>query len=415
MSKLPKILFFEGNADGTVGGSYFSLLFLVEALDRSKYTPVIAFRREIPFIQRFRDAGFDVRVRRGYRPFDSSWLESPLLKRLGPLRSLCHRGMSALNIAKFFGVSVPASMAFLLRNGISLVHANNSVTSNHELFMAALLLGVPVITHERGIKPQFPALTRFCARRLSRIICISEAVRSNLTEHGVGAQNLCVIYNAVDPARVQPRRLPDEMRTSLGMRPGQAVVVMTGNVRRWKGQDVLIRALRPIADRYPETVALLVGDAKEYDRPYIEELRRLIDERRLDANVRFLGYQENVADFVNLADVAVHASVLPEPFGRVILEAMAVRKPIVGARAGGVPELIVEGETGYTFEPGNWEELAARVIDLLEDPLKARAMGEAGYRRLTRVFSIHEQVTKTEAVYEEVLAGGGRRTARSTA
>ena len=62
MSKLPKILFFEGNADGTVGGSYFSLLFLVEALDRSKYTPVVAFRREIPFIQRFRDAGFEVRT-----------------------------------------------------------------------------------------------------------------------------------------------------------------------------------------------------------------------------------------------------------------------------------------------------------------------------------------------------------------
>ena len=73
---------------------------------------------------------------------------------------------------------------------------------------------------------------------------------------------------------------------------------------------------------------------------------------------------------------------LPEPFGRVLLEAMALRKPVVGSRGGGVTEIVKEGETGLTFAPGHSAELAAHVIDLLEYPERATAFGEAGYRRL---------------------------------
>ena len=101
-------------------------------------------------------------------------------------------------------------------------------------------------------------------------------------------------------------------------------------------------------------------------------------------------------------DVAVHTSITPEPFGRVLLEAMAMHKPVVGSRDGAVPEIVVDGETGYTFEPGNPEPLAARILDLLEHPDRARAFGEAGYRRLVDEFHVDRNVERTMAVYQAV-------------
>jgi glycosyltransferase involved in cell wall biosynthesis len=95
--------------------------------------------------------------------------------------------------------------------------------------------------------------------------------------------------------------------------------------------------------------------------------------------------------------------VTPEPFGRVLLEAMAMRKPVVGSRGGAVPEIVVDGETGYTFAPGDSGELAARILDLLEHPDRARAFGEAGYQRLVDEFHVDRNVERTMAVYARVL------------
>src|SRR5690606_34334475 len=118
----------------------------------------------------------------------------------------------------------------------------------------------------------------------------------------------------------------------------------------------------------------------------------------------FTGYQNRVPDFVNMMSVVVHASILPEPFGMVVLEGMAMRKPVIGSAAGGVIEMVVEGETGYTFPPGEPGPLAARLIELLSDPTRAAAMGEAGYQRVIRDFPLDRYAGEIQAAYDGILA-----------
>jgi glycosyltransferase involved in cell wall biosynthesis len=141
------------------------------------------------------------------------------------------------------------------------------------------------------------------------------------------------------------------------------------------------------------------------DAAYEARLRTLVREHGLESNVIFCGYQKFPADLVNVMDVVIHASIEPEPFGMVVLEAMGMHKPLIGSRAGGVPEMVVEGVTGYTYPPGDFAELARRLDELLSDPARARAMGDAGHARVVADFSVEKYADEVEAFYDEILAG----------
>jgi glycosyltransferase involved in cell wall biosynthesis len=108
-------------------------------------------------------------------------------------------------------------------------------------------------------------------------------------------------------------------------------------------------------------------------------------------------------NYINALDIQVHASIDPEPFGRVLLEAMALSKPLVASNGGAVPEIVVHEHTGLLFEPGNPTALAAALRTLLADRPRAAAMGAAGRARLLAEFSIRHNVELTQALYERVL------------
>jgi glycosyltransferase involved in cell wall biosynthesis len=115
------------------------------------------------------------------------------------------------------------------------------------------------------------------------------------------------------------------------------------------------------------------------------------------------GFKRDVANYINGLSVQIHASIAPEPFGRVLLEGMALGKPLVASNGGAVPEIVVDRETGLVFEPGNAEELADRVATLLEDPPLASRYGAAGRARLESAFSIAHNAERTQALYDRVL------------
>jgi L-malate glycosyltransferase len=394
-----RILHVEGNYDGTVGGSYFSLLFLLEHLDRSRFDSLLILRRDTALMPRFRAAAGAVRIIERTPPIRVPFRRTPVL---GPVFGVVQ---SALNLVRF-GATIVGLSRVIKAERVRLVHLNNSVTSNHDWMLAAMLAGVPCISHERGLNDEYSRTARWCAPRLARVICISQAVFDKLIERGVARDNLVMIHNGLDPSKVVPGRDEVAVRQAFGIGENRRIIGMLGNIRAWKGQDVLARALPAIIERIPNLTCLFVGESTAYERDYEIRLRQFIADHGLESHVVFTGYSQNVADALSVMEVAVHASVLPEPFGRVLLEAMAAKKPVVGSRDGAVTEIVRDGETGYTFAPGNPDELAARVIDLLERPEAARALGEAGYRRLVDHFHIAANVTKTMAVYSEVLEGG---------
>lgn len=385
-----RILYVEGNVDGTIGGSYFSLLFLVQALDRERYEPVVVFARGNELIPRFR--ANDVHVSIHCPP-------SPIRWRSGVGKILA----KGLNFVQGF-VLEPLRLARILRRErIQLLHLNNSITRNHPWIVGAKIARIPCITHERGINEHFKRRDRRLARSLDAIICISKAVENNFAQRGLEQLPTVTIHNGLDPADMPVTRDVEDIRKEFGIAADSRLIGIVGNVKPWKGQEVTIRAMGILRDEFPEVVCLLIGDTSAGDAHYRIELSELVERLRLKGRVIVTGYRADVANYVNALEIQIHASVAPEPFGRVLLEGMALRKPLVASYAGAIPEIIVPGQTGLMFTPGNAEELAECLRELLRDPDKARRFGEAGRKRLDEVFSITQNVSRTQELYDRLL------------
>jgi glycosyltransferase involved in cell wall biosynthesis len=388
-SRRTRVLYVEGNPDGTVGGSYFSLFYLVRGLDRSRYEPLVVFCKENTLLPKFHEAGIETRIVPPGEP----------VRWPGPVGRLLAK---APNFYRGF-VSEPRSLAGILRaERIDLVHLNNSIVRNHGWMMGAQLAGIPCLTHERGIHKGYSKRSRLLARRLRAVVCISGAVRDNFVRCGLGHLPLVTIPNALNPADMTPSRTRESVLAELGIPAERTVIGIVGNIRRWKGQEVVIRALAEIREQHPDVVLLLIGDTAREDAGYRRELDTLVQTLGLESRVVVTGFRTDVPDCVNALDVMIHASTDPEPFGRVLLEGMALRKPLVASRGGAVPEIVVDGETGLLFEPGNATELARALSALVGDPSRRAAMGDAGYRRLVAEFGLEGNVTRTQDLYRSL-------------
>lgn len=395
-----RIVYCEGNVDGTIGGSYYSLLYLVKGLERSRYAPLVVFHTEHSLLGRFRDAGvetlvwprfepatFGARVPTGWR-----WMRWPVLLL-----------QKAVNFFWGFVWQALVRAVFLRRVGARIVHLNNSVLRSHDWMLAARLAGLRCVSHERGINDDYPRAARFWAKRMDAVVCISDAVRRQLEAHGLDYGNLVTIYNGFDPGEAKVHESPTELRAAHGVAFDAPVLIMVGNLKAWKGQETVIRAMAQVCRRHPTVRCLLVGATSAADRAFETDMRALASELGLLEHVLFLGFRENVADYMRMADIVIHASVLPEPFGRVALEAMACRKPVIGSDAGGMAEIVQNGCTGLTFPPGDATSLAGAINWLLDHPEEAAQMGERGYARLIEQFHISANVRATERLYEGLL------------
>ena len=394
-----RILYCEGNLDNSVGGSHFSLFYLVESLDKSRYEPLIVFHRENRLIPMYQQAGLETRI----FPYRSALRLAPTLKRLPGIGRLFQLILNILNIFRMIVLPGLRCARYLKRNRIDLVHLNNTMVRNHHWMLGARLAGVKCISHERGINENISWISRVFARHLAAIVCISVSVRDNLQAQGIGEGKLVIVHNGLDPKKVQVKVNPAEIKGKYAITATSPVIGIVGNIKEWKGQAVVVRAVTRLRDRWPDIRCFLVGDT-DVERDYEEKLRILIREHGLQDNIIFTGYQSNVADFLNVMDIVIHASVLPEPFGRVLLEGMAMRKPIIGSRGGAVPEIVQEGVTGFMFTPGDDAELARCMALLLEDKDRARTLGENGYRRASQEFGIERNVQKTENLYARLFS-----------
>lgn len=397
------ILYCENNIDGTVGGSYYSLLYLVKNLDRERYHPIVIFYTQNALLSEFLDAGAEVYVWEKAKTFTFGSSRSRFCRWFPHLRPIAMLLQKLMNIVNAFILPALVRAWYLKKNRIKLVHLNNSILYNHDWMLAAKLARVKCITHERGINERFSASAKFWARNLDAVICISNAVLENMRERGADFGNLTLIYNGLDPAAIKISVRPDALREAYGISTKDVVVGMIGNIKAWKGQDTLVRAMDKVRRSLPTVRCLLVGGTSSADRAYEQWLHELIDSLGLGKHIIFTGYQRNVGNFIKACDVIVHASTLPEPFGRVILEAMACKKPIIGSRAGAVQEIIEEEQSGLTFPPGDSESLAEALLKVLSDREWMRYLGENGYKRLVDKFHIDRNIEQTQSLYDRIL------------
>jgi len=388
----------EHNVDGTVGGSHVCLLGICRHLDRSAWVPVVCFYQDNVLVPAFKELGVEVHL---FEPF------SPSVLSLGRRRGIFRVFGSVQSIVNLFRMVVIRPWAWMrvLRGlDIDAVHLNNSCAGDPDLVLAAIMLGIPVIAHQRGFPPRFGRIERLLAGRMKAIIAVSDVILEHLVDLGVPNRLVVRIHDGIELDRLRQIRQPNELRHELGLSADQLVVGMLGNVKSWKGQEVLVDAIPFIRRQFPTTCFVFVG--KVADGAYKKSLDRRLLAAGMERGVVFTGYREDAIDLIALMDVVVHASVEAEPFGLVVLEAMGKGKPIVATDLGGPKETVIDGVTGALFHSGDARSLASAVCDFLADPTARLTAGKAGIAHVHNNFSAQRNAEDIEAVLSAVVGGG---------
>lgn len=248
--------------------------------------------------------------------------------------------------------------------------------------------------------------------RLAHVVAAnSDAVGRELVRDGVPARKIVTVYNGMDTRRVKPLDglNREETLSALGLPADGArrFVTVVANMRHpVKDQATFLRAARRVRESVPDAAFVLAGEGA-----LVEHYRAMAAELGIGEHTFFTGRCARVPELLAVSSVCVLSSRGVEGFSNSIIEYMAAARPVVATDVGGAAEAIAEGETGYVVRPGDDETLAARVVELLNDAERARAMGERGLRRVREKFSCGAQLERVEALYARLLGGrGGRAT-----
>ena len=266
--------------------------------------------------------------------------------------------------------------------------------------LAAKKAGLPIIiTHVHSTyweyKKRHLLIERYLSRCTHRIICCSEAVKNFVTGHEkIKEDKTVVIYNGVDEERFLPVQDAWPPRARLGIDRESPVVGTVSSLTPHKGQKYLIQAAAKIREKYPATRFLIVGDGP---------LRRSLEEQALELSLQssliFTGARRDIPDLLSLMDIFVLPSSSREGLGIAIIEAMAMEKPTVATDIGGIPEVVQDGETGLLVRPGDSAALAKAIIELIDNPDRAKAMGKKGRNRFAQKFTRKTMLSKIEDLY----------------
>jgi glycosyltransferase involved in cell wall biosynthesis len=291
---------------------------------------------------------------------------------------------------------------WIRRDGISLVHLNNGF-ENLEANFAAELTGRPVVVHAHGSAGN-SRLTRRLALRGPTCIAISEAVGRSLVAAGVPINKVHVVPNplTLDPTPLEAAAKASA-RAAVGIPPNLRMIGIVGRIVEWKGQREFLEAAAIAMRQDPNLGAVIIGDVTDAMDVYGEEVRHLTTELGIADRVWFHGFIAHPHQVYSLLDVLVHSSILPEPFGLVITEAMALGIPIVAANAGGPLEIVTDGQDGFLADPRNPAAVAARITSLFADPSLYGRIGEAGRRTALARFSPVSYVERIARVYDTAL------------
>ncbi|MBM4065248.1 MAG: glycosyltransferase family 4 protein [Planctomycetes bacterium] len=242
-------------------------------------------------------------------------------------------------------------------------------------------------------------LERFSARFTDKIITLTKSGIGPYLKAGIGQKSqFDYIYNGIDVESLEKRKVDRiQKRQELGIENEYFLIVTAGRLVPVKGQTYLISALAQVITEIPNIRLVLLGDGELRG-----ELSGQVKTLGLEKQVLFPGMRSDVPEIISCGDLFVLPSV-NEGFGVVLLEAMAMGCPIVATNVGGVPEVVLDGETGILVPPGDPVELAGGIIQLLKDTSLAVKMAECGYQRLKACFDIRETVSKTEHLYKELL------------
>ncbi|WP_405175732.1 glycosyltransferase family 4 protein [Paenibacillus sp. FSL H8-0261] len=345
--------------------------------------PLVILAEDGALAERLREKGMDVRI----IPLDES------------IRS---RGRNAVNLgapaAAFKLLAYGRKLVPLLKaEKVDCVHTNSLKSALYGA-IAAKIAGVPLIWHIRDHigAPYLKPIVAKGIRLLSRLLPNGVIANSHSTLNALElprSKKTLVVYSAFAKA----------IGNGIGMRDQKDFnVLLVGRLAHWKGQHIVLEAAKSFKNE-PRVKFWLAGDALFGEEAYKQELLQKITNDEL-TNVSMLGHVDDIQGLMNTADLLIHTSVTPEPFGQVIVEGMAAGLPVIASNEGGPVEIVVQGETGLLIEPGDAAILADSIKWMLDHPEERRRMADNGMKRVKEHFVIENTVKDIVDYYKGLLA-----------
>ncbi|WP_150265354.1 glycosyltransferase family 4 protein [Paenibacillus tepidiphilus] len=346
--------------------------------------PLVILAEEGALAERLRERGIDVRI----IPLDES------------IRS---RGRNTVNLgapaAALKLLSYGGKLAPLLKEEkVDCVHTNSLKSALYGA-IAAKKAGVPLIWHIRDHigTPYLKPVVAKAIRVLSRLLPNGVIANSHSTLNALElprTKKTLVVYSAFAKA-IGEGALKRSQQQDFN-------VLLVGRLAHWKGQHIVLEAAKAFKQD-PRVKFWLAGDALFGEEEYKQELLQKIEQDDL-TNVSLLGHVDDIQGLMSNADLLIHTSITPEPFGQVIVEGMAAGLPVIASNEGGPVEIVVPGQTGLLIQPGDPAVLADAITWMLNHPAERRQMAENGMKRVKEHFVIENTVKDIVDYYKGLLA-----------
>lgn len=393
--KRTKVLFFEPYPMG-LGGNYLTQRLILERLDRSRFAPLVVAPINGVALDRYRSMGIECNV-------------------MPPPQAGDGYGGAALRKGVFGRLNAVAALliynlqlARMLRSRRIDVVYSNCVRAELSIGLAARLAGVPSVLYVKGELAN-PLIDRICFLLATKVLFFCAANRDDKYPGWVRwfSKKIGVLRIGLEPATIAGvlERDHSALRKELEIDSRRYNVAVLGQLYRPKGQHFVVEALSRVVSDFPNIRLFIVGDhvLDEY-RSFRAELEESIARYGLGEHVRFTGWRTDALDIVSQMDLVIHPS-LSEGFGRAVLEAMALGKPVIASAVGGLREAIQNGRNGYLVVPGDVPAIAQRWRELLSNRELGQQLGQEARRTVLADYLIDDKVAILAEIWTEMAAG----------
>jgi glycosyltransferase involved in cell wall biosynthesis len=296
---------------------------------------------------------------------------------------------------------------YVRKNGIRIIHSTDRPRDAISCALVAMLSGAKSVIHLHVVPDTWMRKSvRASFGKADALIGVSKFVAETIVAAGYAREKTHAVLNAIDFPKWHPERDGAAARHELGLPLDAQVVACIARLFVWKGQRDLVRALPLLRAEFPGLKLLLAGAddklASDGGKSFTAELKELAKELGVEGQVVFTGFRSDVEGILAASDAMVLTSPL-EPFGLVFCEALAMKKPVIGVDAGGAPEIIEQGKSGFLIPKESPSSVAEKLAVLLRDPALRARMGEYGRAQVAERFTPARMARDLEAVYAQLI------------
>ena len=406
MSLLKKKIIYVENGIG-YGGAIICLRHLVRHSDRNRFEPLVITGRTSPDYQAIAnearwqyipDRHFDnVSLRR--RLAKQAWLNKvPSLHFIS--NQLLARGDDLFNFLPFFLRLLWEAKCFRA----DLIHANNEPFCNRAALLVAKVLQIPCICHIRGGDHEGSQLMQWTYSLPDHFISVSHWVAKSLQENlHIAANKISVVYDGIALEKLNIYADGIQFRDAYHVADDDFAVGLVGLLIPWKGQVLFLEAAKLLRSKIPCLKMLIIGGTPDDCIAYEALLRQRVKDEQLTEMIIFTGHISSMETVYKGLDVVLSASTQPEPLGTVVIEAMAMGRPIIAPNHGGAAEMILHDETGLLFDPGDIQSLANAIEKLCCSKSLRVKLGENARSVALKSFAVEDHVRHIQNIYQQLL------------